>query len=934
MGKQLHWLAAPLLALQLAGAGAPGDIERRFAAPPPDTRMATYLWSFGPAWTKEELRRHLTLLEKAGIGRVLFYPLYPYEVDDPARGIRNLNYLSPEFLEMLRYGLATARELGLESDLVMGTGWPYGGPMIPETLSPKRIVMQSAPVAGAPGGQVTMAAAPTGAHEERIAVLLVPKQPGAGDSIDLSGRVGGAGQVTFQVPEGEWLLMSFLQSPTTFRHKVIYAAAGAGGNVIDHLDPRAVGLYLEAVGSKLAAAGKGYLRALYCPSMEVDGTCWTPAFLREFQERRGYDLKPHLSALFRDEGEKSLHIRRDFWDTVQQLAIDVYLKRVGDWIRSQGMRFQAESYGTPPVRLSSFGAVDYPMGEDCDWKQFNRTRWASSAAHFYGRRAISVEAYTGLRYPARYNESLQDLKIGSDLHFVSGANRMVMHGYAYSPQSAGVPGWGYFAGIMATENNTWWPYFHHLSKYVQRTGYILSQGVPVVDVALYLPEDDVFADTPPGYVNFIHVKYRLDRTKRRLGDNFGLPNALSHETDVVKTILTNGYSLDGIDHSILPVLGKVEGGRLQVGDSRFPVIVLPGIRGLPLEDLEKIAEFCRQGGTVIATLALPRMAYGYQDREAHGARFRALMDELYGGVDTTQPYAQKAVGKGRAIFSVDETATLAKALGAVPPDLALDAPAGDIGFVHRRAGSQDFYFVANFSGVERRLRASFRVGQRKARLWDPMTGQIRAAGYEPSSGRTVVDLDLEPWGSTVVEFGPAAAAPAHRSRPRPAGSPLPVDGPWKVSWPAGAPGPSEMRELKSWTEFPQVRFFSGRARYETVVEVPRGWLVPKARVLLDMGDVREIAGVSVNGSPVAEAWKLPYRVDVTPWLKPGRNTLRIEATNLLINRVIDQPAKDYSAVEARYPIGTRVPRPQEKKLVPEPVPSGLLGPVKLWQLVP
>jgi len=68
----------------------------------------------------------------------------------------------------------------------------------------------------------------------------------------------------------------------------------------------------------------------------------------------------------------------------------------------------------------------------------------------------------------------------------------------YSPQSVPGAGWGYFAGVMATEHAPCWPWMPELARYIQRTGYVLSQGVPVVDVALYLPEDDVFADTPPG----------------------------------------------------------------------------------------------------------------------------------------------------------------------------------------------------------------------------------------------------------------------------------------------------------------------------------------------------------------------------------------------------------------------------------------------------
>jgi hypothetical protein len=851
--------------LLLAATGlAASEIDRRFADPPPEARMATYLWSFGPAWTRAEVDRHVDLLERAGIGRILIYPLYPYEVDDAARGIRNLSYLSPEFLEMLGYLARRTRERGMEADLAMGSGWPYGGPMIPESLSPKRIVMKTGPHAAVPG------------EGERVIATELLK----------SGETA-----------------TFLEAPTTDRHKVIYAAAGGGGNVIDHLDPKAVNLYLDEVVAKLAGAVKGNVRALYSASIEVNGTSWTPEFPREFAARRGYDLLPHLSALFRDEGEKSLHIRRDFWDTIQELAVDRYFKTAGDWIRARGFRFQAESYGTPAVRLGVFGALDYPQGEDEDWKQFNRTRVASSAAHFFRKSVVGVEAYTWLN-PVRYAETLQELKTGTDLHWVAGANRIVMHGYPFTPQSVPSPGWAYFAGVMATEHAPWWPWMPELAKYVQRTGYVLGQGVPVVDVALYLPEDDVFADTPPGYLNFIHVKYRLDRKKRQMGDNFGLQNALTHETDVVKTILTSGYSLDGIDHSVLPSLGKVEKGRLQIGDSSFAAVVLPGLRGLPIEDMEKLAEFHRAGGTIIATLRLPEMAYGYRDRERNRARFRELRDEIFGP-------------RGKGIFAADETEALRRALAAVPADLSLAERDDEIGFVHRRAGGQDFYFLANFSAKEKRLQARFRAGAGPARLFDPMSGEIRPASNRGST----VELTLDPWGSAIVEFGGGAAAkPLARAKGRPE---VPVKGPWKVRW-EGRPEEVEMSVLRSWTEIPEVRLFSGRAAYETTVAVDD----PDGSRVLDLGTVREAAEVWINGRRAGVAWKLPYRVNATGLLRKGENRIRVVAGNTLLNHVLSLPAKDYSEVEKRYPaIGNRIPRPREKELAKEPLPSGLLGPV-------
>jgi hypothetical protein len=488
-----------------------------------------------------------------------------------------------------------------------------------------------------------------------------------------------------------------------------------------------------------------------------------------------------------------------------------------------------------------------------------------------------------------------------------------MHGYAYSPKSAPSPGWGFFAGVMGTEHNPWWPYMPLLSRYIQRTGYVLSLGLPVVDVALYLPEDDVFADSAPGYVNFIHVKYRLDRTKRQLGDNFGLQNAMTHETDVVKTILTSGYSLDGIDHSILPGKGVVRDGKLTIGDASYSVIVLPGLRGMPLEDLEKIAEFCRGGGRVIATLGAPRLAYGFKDSAARNARFKELVRELF--------------ESGKAVVVPDEKAALARALRATPPDIEIEPGSDEIGFVHRRAGNKDFYFLANFSARSKDLRVSFRAGERRPRLWDPMTGTISEAGYEYRDGRTVVEISFEPYGSTIVEFNSAKQKPRPAVKQRAAGEPLAVPGPWRVSWPGRKT--AEMSALLSWTDLPGLRFFSGKARYETMIDVPAEALARGKRQWLELGQVREIAEVWVNEKHAGVAWMLPYRLEITSLLKPGRNMLRIDVSNLLINQVLNQPDKDYSAVEARYPIGNKIPRPREKQIVKDPLPSGLLGPVRI-----
>jgi len=149
------------------------EFEERFAHPPDESRMATYWWVFGPAWTKPEISRELRVLKDAGIGRILIFPLYPYEVDDPERGIKNQEYLSPEFLDHFQYAVRQANELGLAVDLVMGTGWPYGGPTIPQELSPRRMYSKTVPFDAAPGTEISVKLPELGEHDELIAVQLV-----------------------------------------------------------------------------------------------------------------------------------------------------------------------------------------------------------------------------------------------------------------------------------------------------------------------------------------------------------------------------------------------------------------------------------------------------------------------------------------------------------------------------------------------------------------------------------------------------------------------------------------------------------------------------------------------------------------------------------------------------------------------------------------
>lgn len=868
---------ALLVLLAFASPAFSNDWESGFADPGPEHAVGVYWWWFGPAQTKDEVDRELHVMKEARIGRVLIFPIYPIAADDPARGIQNYPYLSAKFLDVLRHTVQTAQRLGIEVDLLPSTGWPYGGSWIPESLSARRLRV-----------------------EGKSASQILPEH-------SVVARIGP---------------MVFFDAPTGMRVK--RPALGAEGFVMDHLSREALSHHLTEVGDKLLDAAPG-IRAIHSDSMEVYGQNWTKNFASEFKKRRGYALEPHLPALFDKEHPQAPDIRHDYWLTISDLVVDHYIKPLAQWTRSRGVGLQAESYGTPAVDMRTFAHVDHPMGESYDWKTFVASRWASSAAHQFGKRITAAEALTWLRQP-RYISTLEDMKVGADLHFACGINKIIAHGYAYSPPSAGVPGWGYYASVMLNDRNTLWPFFPLLSGYIRRASYALSLGKPRVDIGVYLPEDDVRAaqglDSGPDLYKTSLNLYMA--TKYHLGTGavpeFGLPAAYASETPLIKTILSAGFGFDGFDHAILRPELHTEGGRLAIGDVAYRIAVLPNVKGISTAMLERLADFCRAGGVLIATRRLPDTAYGLKDRERSVARVRDLVAELFGKQQSGET-RRRTYGKGLAIFVPDETKELAAVLSSLRPQIRLGHPDSDLVFIQRGAEERELYFLANTSDRKKTFRALFRDGKGRPRMWDAMTGQ---AWDLPDDGNSVT-LTLEPYASIFVAFEGLVETTAAKAAPAAFAerASIAAPGPWLLDIEGRQ---VKLDDLKSWTAIPDYHYYSGRGDYRTEIRIPANWLNPGDSVWLDLGSVKEVADVSINGKPAGVCWMRPYRLEVSDLVRPGMNQIRIGVTNLLINAVLGQPTPDFSKLKV-----IQFPLPTEKKMIKEPLPSGLLGPVRVVQ---
>jgi hypothetical protein len=526
------------------------------------------------------------------------------------------------------------------------------------------------------------------------------------------------------------------------------AAVGAEGFVLNHYDRAAVDHYLQKVGDRLLSAfDAAPPYAVFCDSLEVYESDWTDDLLDAFQARRGYDLRPLLPALVLDSGPATAAIRHDWGQTLTELLNERFLAPVQEWARRRDTRFRIQGYGIPPATISSNAGVDLPEGEGSQWKTLRASRWAASIGHLYGRPVISSETWTWLHSPAFMATPL-DMKAEADQHFLQGINQLIGHGWPYTAEEAAYPGWRFYAAGVFNDKNPWWIVMPDVARYLQRTSFLLRQGRPANDVALYLPNDDAWARFVPGKVGSF-----IEAMAQRLGP------------DIMPAILDAGFNLDFIDDTVLAERARVDQGLLAIGENRYRAVVLPDVERMPARTLRALESFATQGVHVVATRRTPGLAPGYMASAADHADVAAAADRLFRGASPAGAF-------------VARDADLAAALRArLQPDMAVSAGAADVGFVHRRADAADIYFVANTSNARRLIDATFRVAAVRAEQWNPLTGDTAAAALRRPAGQTgaTVALDLAPYESTVIVFPTDAAGSKARPVARPGALPAPVD---------------------------------------------------------------------------------------------------------------------------------------------------------------
>ncbi|MEP7075036.1 MAG: glycosyl hydrolase, partial [Acidobacteriota bacterium] len=544
--------------------------------------------------------------------------------------------------------------------------------------------------------------------------------------------------------------------------------------------------------------------------------------------------------------------------------------------------------------------------EGAQWKVVRAARWASSANHVYGRNITSSETWTWLHSPV-FRATPLDMKAEADIHFLQGINQLIGHGWAYTPPHVEYPGWRFYAAGIYDEKNPWWIVMPDLTAYLQRMSWLMRQGTPQNDIALYLPNADAYAHFTAGKVHLIDVEREL------IGDK------------IMPAIFEAGYNLDFFDDEILKTTGKVERNELLLGPNRHSIVILPGIERMPLESLKKLDDFVKAGGILVATRRLPAIVPGLKTSEAEHAEFTSIVQKLFGSSNPSVRFVENEDGLGAVL------ATLAA------PDAQISPFAKDFGFVHRGTDDADIYFVVNTGNQKQNVEITFRTSAPGIEIWDAMNGSLAAADIQKrTAASTTLALEFEPYQSKVIVFSKQGSSAKLLLPGSTIASNIDLSGEWKVSF--DSTGPTSMTSLHSWADDSSSRYFSGVATYERSFDIPTG--ISVKRSILDFGagtalnplptrngmqtwfdpPIREAAVIYVNRQRAGSLWCPPYKLDIAAFLRNGRNEIKIEVGNTALNYMAGHSLPDYKLLTLRY--GERFQAQDMDKI--EPLRSGIL----------
>jgi hypothetical protein len=608
-----------------------------------------------------------------------------------------------------------------------------------------------------------------------------------------------------------------------------------------------------------------------------------------------------------DTNENNQRVLCDYRETISDLILENYTQRWHKWAAKGGKIIRNQAHGAPANILDLYAAADIPETEGED---IVKVKTASSVAHVTGKKLASSESATWLK--DHFEASLADVKQVIDMYLLAGINHVFYHGTTFSPQNAPWPGWMFYAAVHFGPTNTIWKDFGTLNAYITRCQSFLQLGKPDNDILLYYPIQDEYAV----------------RGKSMLVHFDGASKGTAVRT-IAENLYSKGFAFDYIsDRQILGLENKAD--QISTGGTSYQTILMPSVKLIPLNTFEKIIALAKNGATILME-QMPEDVPGMGNLTERRAKLAELKNMLK--FEVVAGNVQKAtIGKGQIL------------LGGLP-DVLLAAKIrrekmydNQLQCIRRTNGNSTTYFIANRGTkiVDGMIPLQTKIGS--AILYNAMTAKFGKAITKATSNELY--LNLSPGESCLLQiFKDKVNAPDYVYM-KDAGVKKSFENEWTLTFVSGGPElPKQVKltKLVSWTELEGAAYkaFSGTAVYKTSFVKPT--TVAKY-YRLDLGAVANSAKVIVNGKELATLISAPFSVNIPTFELKSTNTLEVQVTNLMGNRMADMERKGEKYkiyYNTNFPAFKVVNRGADGLFTTAgwlPQVSGLLGPVTLTPL--
>ena len=916
--KVIHWVAASLWLATSATSALADVLDDGFRSPPPEARSRViWQWVNGNI-SREGITADLEAMQRVGIKGLLLH-----EVHFPLWPAGTVKFQSPEWWDLMKFTAQDADRLGLEFGIHNCPGWASsGGPWIKPEISMQKLVWSEKTIPGPAeidlGKLAQPKVDPKWNYYRDVAVLAVPART--------NGAAISPAEVqdlthSKSVPIGSWRVFRF--GHTTTGHKNAPAPIGGEGLECDKFSREAMTIHYRAYAEKIldtpgSLAGRT-LNFVEMDSYEAGPQDWSPKFAEEFRQRRGYDLLPWLPVV---AGVKLADAEKFQFDQRRTIA-ELYDENCYGWFAElvherPGIKFALEPYGGAFDPLTVGGNGDLVLATF-----WNGLPWGlvdiptiAGTTHTWGIPITDAEAFTGSPTETKWNQDPYSLKRLGDQAFCLGVNRFFLHSIPHQPWLNVRPGmtlWNF--GTHFGRTQTWWEQSRPWFDYLARCSFLLQQGHFAADVLLLNR-----SAAPALPVEGVGAARTVDKTK---------PHA------------SEGYLGDLCCEKALVKRASVQNGQLFFPDGQsYRLLVLPNQKTMTLEVAGKVEQLVTAGATVIGPK--PETTSGVEGE----AELRKIADALW---------------DSRKIKPLKQTEALTE-LGLGPDFITTDK---DLLWTHRRTAEADIYFLSNQQEQQRTVECAFRMIGRQPELWDAATGdKVNAVAFRDDGKMTRLPIRFDPFGSTFVVFRHAPKsnqADARNNWPE-FEAVATLAETWKVNFDSaqGGPGQIAFSILEDWSQRPEkgIRYYSGTATYETTFELSTNQL--NRPLWLNLGQVKNLAEVELNGNSLGVLWKPPFRCNINGQAKSGTNRLVVHITNLWPNRMIgdEQEPADikwgnesiWNHSEPSGPVGRPMldlpawlsqgkPRPSAGRYTfttwnfyqkdSRLLPSGLLGPVQI-----